>query len=163
MFLLEEKEKKLRIVPIMVKTAEHFSSYIKRFKIEATHETPLFFTTIHGQRQRMSDDNVARFLKKYAASARVICDSVPERVTPHMFRHSRALGLYRNGVPISLISEWLGHSDIETTLIYAYADIEMKRSAIEKAMSVSHPLYKCETPNPNELDEDEIRRYYGLK
>ncbi|MBQ1924090.1 MAG: tyrosine-type recombinase/integrase [Lachnospiraceae bacterium] len=31
-------------------------------------------------------------------------------------RHSRALHLYRAGVPLPLISEWLGHSNIETTL-----------------------------------------------
>ena len=35
-----------------------------------------------------------------------------------LFRHSRAIHLYRNGVPMVLISEWLGHSNLETTLIY---------------------------------------------
>ncbi len=87
----------------------------------------------------MSDDNVTRFIDKYAAMAKTICDEVHEKVTPHMWRHSRALHLYRKGVPLPLISEWLGHSSMETTLIYAYADTEMKRKAIEKATNANHP------------------------
>ncbi len=49
----------------------------------------------------------------------------PER-TPHMLRHSRAMHLYQAGMPLALLTEWLGHADPETTLIYAHADTEMK-------------------------------------
>ena len=49
--------------------------------------------------------------------------------------------LYKNGVSLSLISQWLGHSNLETTLIYAYADTEMKRKAIDKAMNGKDMLY----------------------
>jgi len=73
----------------------------------------------------VSDDNVARFITKYAALTRKTCLEVPKRVTSHMFRHSRALPLYRQGMPLPLISEWLGYSSMETTMIYAYADTEM--------------------------------------
>ena len=52
-----------------------------------------------------------------------------------MFRHSRAMHLYQGGMPLSMVSEFLGHADPETTLIYAYADTEMKRQAIENASS----------------------------
>lgn len=41
--------------------------------------------------------------------------------------------LYQNGMPLAMLSEFLGHEDPETTLIYAYADTEMKRQAVEKA------------------------------
>ena len=156
------KGKKIRTVPIIQKTVEHYHSYLKRFQVDPDDsENTLFFTVIHGIRQRMSDDNVARFLKKYADAARMKRQDVPERITPHMFRHSRALGLYRNGVPLPLISEWLGHSDLETTLIYAYADTEMKREAINKAMKSNHPLYMTET-GPEDSEDDKLRQYYGL-
>ena len=36
-------------------------------------------------------------------------------------------------MPLAMLSEFLGHEDPETTLIYAYADTEMKRQAVEKA------------------------------
>lgn len=156
------KGRKTRTVPIMQKTIEHYQSYLKRFRIDPMDsENTLFFTTMHGRKQRMSDDNVARFLKKYAEAAHMKCGDVPGKVTPHMFRHSRALSLYRKGMPLPLISEWLGHSDLETTLIYAYADTEMKRDAINKAMESNHPLYMVET-TPEDSDEDMLRQYCGL-
>jgi site-specific recombinase XerD len=78
-----------------------------------------------------------------------------------MFRHSRALSLYRNGVPLPLISEWLGHSNLETTLIYAYADTEMKREAINNAMKSNHPLYTTHV-GPEDSEDHKLRYYYGL-
>ena len=82
--------------------------------------------------------------------------------TPHMFRHSRALNLYRKGVPLPLIAEWLGHSNLETTLIYAYADTEMKRAAIEKATDANHPLRKAEGFDEAVFDEGTLKRLCGL-
>ncbi len=40
--------------------------------------------------------------------------------------------LYIAGVPLPLISDWLGHSQIETTQVYARATMEMKRQAVQK-------------------------------
>lgn len=160
--VIHGKGNKTRSVPIMDKTMEHFESYIKRFGISRSDtDTPLFFTVLHGRRQQMSDDNVARFLKGYAKLAKQVCSEVPDNITPHMFRHSRAIHLYRNGVPLVLISEWLGHSSLETTLIYAYADTEMKRKAIEAATEKNHPLRKKETTS-NESSDDDLRKACGL-
>ena len=78
-------------------------------------------------------------------------------------RHSRALSLYRKGVPLPLISEWLGHSNLETTLIYSYADTEMKRLAIEKATSVNHPLRTTDIFDGENIDDDTLKQLYGLK
>ena len=50
------------------------------------------------------------------------------------------MSLYRNGVDLSLISQWLGHANIETTLIYAHADTEIKRQAIERTIPKGTPL-----------------------
>src|SRR5260370_32248941 len=52
-------------------------------------------------------------------------------------RHSRAMHLYQAGMPLALLTEWLGHADPETTLIYAHADTEMKRHALGKANSAT--------------------------
>lgn len=161
--IVHGKGKKIRMIPIMRETVQHYKSYIKRFHKEQKSEIPLFYTVIHEEKHHMSDDNVARFIKKYATMARSECSTIPEKVTPHMFRHSRALNLYRKGVPLPLISEWLGHSNLETTLIYAYADTEMKRAAIEKATAANHPLRKTETFNGVDLDDETIERLYGLK
>lgn len=162
--VIRGKGKKIRTVPIMDETVQHFRSYCRRFGIDTYDKSaPLFYTMIHGEKCRMSDDNVARFIGKYADMARKSCAEVPKHVTPHMWRHSRAIHLYRKGVPLPLISEWLGHSNMETTLIYAYADTEMKRTAIEKATATNHPLYKQKETETTEGDNDNLRRYCGLK
>lgn len=127
------KGSKPRLVPVSRETLQMFDRYRGLFHNESKNESPLFYTKHRDGKTPMSDDNVARFLKGYAAKARKQNDHVPVNVHPHMFRHSRAMHLYQGGMPLAVLSEFLGHEDPETTLIYAYADIEMKRQAIEKA------------------------------
>ena len=61
-----------------------------------------------------------------------------------------------------LIFEWFGHLNLETTVIYAYADTEMKRLALEKATSASHSLSNTEVFNGSKLDDYTLKRLYGL-
>jgi integrase/recombinase XerD len=42
-----------------------------------------------------------------------------KRITPHVFRHTTATTALQNGMPVQNISRMLGHSQIETTMIYA--------------------------------------------
>ena len=41
-----------------------------------------------------------------------------KRIGTHALRHSYARCYLLNGVPINHLSRWLGHSSIQTTLIY---------------------------------------------
>jgi integrase/recombinase XerD len=61
-------------------------------------------------------------------------------VTPHV-RRTRAMHLLQAGVNLVYIRDLLGHADISTTEIYARADTEAKRKAIENA-------YQSLTPDP---------------
>ena len=88
-----------------------------------------------------------------------ICVEMPERVHPHQLRHSRAMHLYRSGMPLVLLSEFLGHADVNTTRVYAWADTEMKRRAIQRVTGTNatkpvEPIW--------ENDEQMIKRLYGL-
>ena len=65
--------------------------------------------------------------------------------------------LYKGGMPLSLLSEFMGHENPETTLIYAYADTEMKREVIEKA-SVGLTLPGVNPDTPIWEDQDIIGR-----
>ena len=41
--------------------------------------------------------------------------------------------LYKMGMPLSYIKDFLGHSSVNTTNVYASADVSMLRAALEKA------------------------------
>lgn len=160
---LTGKGNKKRIVPVMVKTVEHFRNYARIYHPEDNPERYLFYTVRQGVPQKMSDDNVARFMKKYGNAAKEICTEVPDNLHPHLFRHSRSIHLYRAGMPLALLSEWLGHAQLETTMIYAYADTEMKRDAIQKATGNQNPLMNNEPVPYWKGDDQIIRKLYGLK
>ena len=108
----------------------------------------------------MSADTVALFLEKYGAMACRVCHEVPPHIHAHMLRHTRAMHLYHQGMPMMLLSEYLGHASEETTKVYAYADTEMKRAAIDKADIVRG---NAPTPVPVWInDEEMILKLSGL-
>ncbi len=107
-------------------------------------EQYLFYSVIHGKKSPLSDSTIRRFLYTYSDAARKMCPDVPDKVHPHLFRHSRAMHLYQHGMDLTLISQWLGHVQLDTTLIYAHADTEQKRRAIEKKQpSRTAPCMMC--------------------
>ena len=72
-------------------------------------------------------------LKKYvAAAAKKVASLADKRVSPHKFRHATAVSLVAAGVNITVIRSWLGHASLDTTNIYARANLETKRKALEK-------------------------------
>ena len=158
------KGAKTRNVPIMEKTCKHLKSYLHRFHIEANPEEYLFYIERKGIRSQMSIDNVEKFVARYGKKAQETSTDVPEHLYPHMWRHSRAMHLYRNGMPLPLVSEWLGHAKMDTTRrFYANADTTMKKEAIEKATSDFNPLFSNEYDIDWEDDEDLLKKLYGLK
>jgi hypothetical protein len=72
--------------------------------------------------------------------------------------------LYRRGMDLTLVSQWLGHARLVTTLVYAHADTEQKRRAIEEATSPDSPLKeKLNAARFTIDDEDVLKRLYGLR
>ena len=124
----------------------------------------LFFVERSEKRKRMSEDNVRHFVGLYGEAARRDCKEVPENVYPHLFRHSCAMSLYQSGVELTLVSQWLGHSDLESTLIYAHADTELKRKAIGKSIPHDSPLREHTNSERYKVDDDEtLKVLCGLK
>lgn len=132
---LHGKGRNTRTVPLLSRTIQHCKQYLKKFhpNHDDHSDAPLFYTMIHGTQQKLSPDTIAAFFKKYGIMAKTVCSEVPDRVHPHMMRHTRAMHLYQSGMPMVLLSQYLGHAQVKTTMIYAHADTEMKRIAIQKA------------------------------
>ena len=160
---LTGKGEKPRTVPLMEKTVEHLHRYLNFFHPAGTRcsDDFLFYTVTHGHRHQMSADTAARFIRDYGREAHKQNSAVPAHVHPHQFRHSRAVHLYRSGVPLTLLAEYLGHVSVTTTSIYAFADTDMKSKALQKANRTDN-TDSVETAFW-ENDEDMIKRLYCMK
>ncbi|GGK09392.1 integrase [Lentibacillus kapialis] len=154
------KGNKFRATPISGHVLDLFNKYVAVFHPQLNKTQYLFYTVRKGIVNRMSNDNVSRFIKKYEMSAKAINPNLPS-LHPHLFRHARAMHLYQAGMPLALVSEWLGHAQLETTLIYANADITLKQKAIEKVVNSNNSVFN-EEPFKFENDEDVIKKLYGL-
>jgi len=130
--VLTGKGNKVRRVPIMRNTATILERYISENRLDVPYknEYPLF---TNNQHNNLTKEGVAYIIGKYAKPAHEVSDKVPDKVKCHMLRHSKAVHLLQAGVNLIYIRDFLGHSDIKTTEIYARADTELKRKALENA------------------------------
>ncbi len=71
--------------------------------------------------------------------------------------------LYRNGMQMPLLFEWIGHAQMETTITYyANADVRMKHEAIEKTTSDLNPILSSQNDFEFSDDTETLKRLYGL-
>lgn len=135
------KGSKIRYVPLLNATVEHLKAYLDFFHKTSDPEAYLFYTKHEGQKTQMQAGTVDYALKKYGRVAIERDESFPQNLHAHMFRHSIAMSMYKKGIPISYIRDFLGHASIETTTIYASSDDETLRNTLEAAsLSQQMPL-----------------------
>lgn len=155
------KGRKYRATPISKDVQELFHKYCRIYHPELNKDSFLFYTIRNNTVTQMSADNVARFMNKYEALAK-ICEPEIPHIHPHLFRHTRAMHLYLAGMPLPLVSEWLGHSQLETTLIYARATTDMKREAVEKISDAENTVFNKDEKFKYADNEDILKKLYGL-
>ena len=130
--LVTGKGAKTRIVPMTPQVAEITSKYVASAGLGP--DDPLF---PNRKGSKMTRSGVRYVLEKHAlAAAAEQPSAVPTKVTPHTLRHSKAMHLLEAGVNLIYIRDFLGHSSVTTTEVYAKANPEAKRNAIEKAGAV---------------------------
>jgi site-specific recombinase XerD len=138
------KGRKSRDVPILPKTSAMLKNYMQEnLMLDAgKNNYPLFANRLG---QRLTRAGVAYILQKYVMDLKTV-DGLP--ISPHVIRHTKAMHLLQSGVSIVYIKDLLGHVDLKTTEVYARADLEMKRKALEKGDSVSPavaPVWKTDS------------------
>ena len=90
-------------------------------------------------------EGVAYVLKTYADMARKVVPSlIPDRLSCHSIRHSKAMHLLQARVNLVYRRDILGHVSIQTTDIYARADSKAKREALKKAYVELNPEVKSD-------------------
>ncbi len=164
--VLHGKGDKVRTVPLMEKTMKHFEIYRQIFHADegAYSNRPLFYTVRSGMENPINESTIRKLLGHYGDTIKKDFPEIEGSVHPHLLRHSRAMHLYQHGMDLTLISQWLGHANLETTLIYAHADTEHKREAIARASQADSPLSgKLNSDRYTVTDDDVLKRLYGLK
>jgi len=100
---LKQRKKKQRVIPLQGYLIGMLGAYIAAKELK--REDPL----LHITRQRAFQIVKETVLKAGLDEG---------RAHPHVFRHSFAVNAVLQGVPILVIKNWLGHSNIQNTLIY---------------------------------------------
>jgi len=126
---LHGKGRKQRSTPIWKHTAKAIREWLKHNP--QLHDDAILFPGRSGQ--AMTRVNVRARLKLAADAA---ADRYPElkntRISPHIIRHSTAMGLLQSGTDIAEIALWLGHESPVTTHVYVEADMAMKERALAR-------------------------------
>jgi len=73
-------------------------------------------------------------------------------VTPHQFRHSKAMHMTQADVNPIYIRDILGHADLQTTAIYSKSVLSTKRRALKKANINATPVIEDWTNSSNHMD-----------
>lgn len=127
------KGNKTRIIPISSKAVSILNKYTAVYKI--FDSTEMLFT--NKQSRPLTRSGIAYILRKHSDSARVKNPQIfgTAAIHPHVLRHSKAMHLLESGVNLIYIRDFLGHSSVITTEIYAKANPEIKRNYLESAAS----------------------------
>ncbi len=126
--LIHGKGAKERIVP-MHERAQH--ALKKWLELRGDTESKYVFPS-SGKTGHITRDGFFKILKKCA----VLAGIAPERVSPHVLRHSFASHLLAGGANLRAIQTMLGHEDISTTQIYTHVLPEKLRETVVE----HHPL-----------------------
>lgn len=131
--ILFGKGRKKRIVPIHEKLVVILKAYMKDASIdENDFGTQSMFVNAHGR--KLTTAGLTHIIKMYADPLREKNPNlIPDNLSPHSFRHSKATHLLQAGMNIVYVRDFLGHSSVKTTEIYVRMDTEQKRKALEKA------------------------------
>ena len=138
------KGNKKRIVPLQNEQVTLLVSYMKENHLDtpAYNQRPLF---ANNRGEKLTNSGVTYILNLYANNARILKpELIPEKISPHTLRHSKAMHLLQSGVNLVYIRDILGHVSIQTTELYARADSKQKREALEAAYINIIPVHANE-------------------
>jgi integrase/recombinase XerD len=122
------KGDKERVVPIGRQAAQALRRYLAQGRphLDRRHRPELFLNAQGGPLTRAG---AFLILRKLAGKAGLD----PERVHPHLLRHSFATHLLEGGADLRSVQEMLGHADLATTELYTHVSDRRRRDAYFQA------------------------------
>jgi integrase/recombinase XerC len=120
------KGRKTRVVPVGAKALESLTRWLAHRAGLASPDTMAVFVGRTGKRLG------ARAIQlRVAAIARR--RGLPQRLHPHLLRHSFATHLLESSRDLRGVQEMLGHADISTTQVYTHLDFQHLAQVYDQA------------------------------
>lgn len=124
-----------RLVPIGIRATEWIEEYKKRSRIHLVNQkTDALFISFYGN--RLGCMGVAGAVQKAKGKA-----GIHKWGAAHLLRHSCATHMLKHGADLRIVQQILGHTEIETTLIYTHLDI----THLKQVHRQTHPAEKNAT------------------
>ena len=122
------KGDKERVVPLGSEAVAALRRYLSRGRpyLDRRHRPELFLNAQGGSLTRAGAFLIVRRL-----AARAGLD--PERIHPHLLRHSFATHLLEGGADLRSVQEMLGHADLGTTEVYTHVSDRRRRDTYFQA------------------------------
>jgi integrase/recombinase XerD len=116
------KGSKERVVPVGRQAVEALRRYLSRGRpfLDRAHRRELFLNARGGALTRAGAFLILRRLADAAGLE-------PDRVHPHLLRHSFATHLLEGGADLRSVQEMLGHADLATTELYTHVSDRRRR------------------------------------
>lgn len=131
---LKGKGNKSRVVPLSESQVKNLMNYMQEHQLLEPYANvyPLFSNPHNGKLSRAA---ILGIVKKYTAMARRVNPAIPEGISCHSFRHSKAMHMLEADINLVYIRDFLGHSSTTTTEIYARASTQKKLESLKKINS----------------------------
>ena len=100
--------------------------YLMKYLESRSDNSPYLFVGEKAPHDRLSPGSIETIVRDLGYAVGI------KKVHPHRFRHTTATWAMRRGMSIELVQKMLGHSSIDTTMIYATTDVESLRAARRK-------------------------------
>jgi integrase/recombinase XerD len=115
---------KERLVPLGREAVEALRRYLSRGRpyLDRRHRPELFLNAQGGPLTRAG---AFLILRRLAGTAGL----EPERIHPHLLRHSFATHMLEGGADLRSVQEMLGHADLATTELYTHISDRRRREA----------------------------------
>lgn len=119
-----DKERRIPLHPELLTIVQDF--------IKISPDSPWLFPSSRTHNKPLTRQRIFQLLKELGA----LSDIAPERLSPHVLRHSFATHFLERGMDLAVLQKLLGHSDIGTTQIYTH----ISPKHLQKTLLEKHPF-----------------------
>src|SRR5215472_4034623 len=123
-------------LPLTNEVGEALIDYLKSGRPQTAHRE--VFLNVKPPFDPFIENSNLHHIVKYWRQLAGMTFRTPQKRGVHSLRHTLATRLLEKGTPLTTIAEILGHTSLESTRIYAKADVEALRSVALDPEEVNH-------------------------